>query len=332
MINTIYAEEEALEYDRAKEILKRFPKARVIPIKRYGEVFNPKAQSFRLQKTDPALILAVKNNGFVLPAPLNYGIGGQENYYFSHMMNCLYDCRYCFLQGMFQSANYVVFVNFDDFFDHIKNKQNELGDKSGWFFSGYDCDSLALEPVTHFIDAALDTFEQMPNSWLELRTKSTQIRHLLKRKALANCVVAFSLSPQSVISSLEHKTPSLEKRLKAANQLASKGWPIGLRFDPIIAIDDYQHQYAELFKQTAQAIPSSAIHSISLGPFRLPKPFHKKLTQLYPEEPLFATDIKTVGNMISHGEENEQEMLQFCKDKILDWVDESKFFPCVELL
>ena len=35
----------------------------------------------------------------VHPVPATYGIGGDENYYFSHMLNCLYDCRYCFLQG-----------------------------------------------------------------------------------------------------------------------------------------------------------------------------------------------------------------------------------------
>ena len=31
------------------------------------------------------------------------------------MLNCVYDCRYCFLQGMYRSANYVLFVNYDDF-------------------------------------------------------------------------------------------------------------------------------------------------------------------------------------------------------------------------
>ncbi len=60
MIHTIYVEEEALEYDIAQDILKRFPKARVIPIERYSKVFNPKSQSFRLQKTEPSLLLAVK--------------------------------------------------------------------------------------------------------------------------------------------------------------------------------------------------------------------------------------------------------------------------------
>ena len=32
------------------------------------------------------------------------------------MLNCIYDCKYCFLQGMFNSANYLVFVNYQDFF------------------------------------------------------------------------------------------------------------------------------------------------------------------------------------------------------------------------
>ena len=31
------------------------------------------------------------------------------------MLNCLYDCRYCFLQGMYRSANYVLYVNYEDF-------------------------------------------------------------------------------------------------------------------------------------------------------------------------------------------------------------------------
>ena len=30
------------------------------------------------------------------------------------MYNCIYDCRYCFLQGMYSSANFVLFVNFEE--------------------------------------------------------------------------------------------------------------------------------------------------------------------------------------------------------------------------
>ena len=36
------------------------------------------------------------------------------------MLNCVYDCSYCFLQGMFNSANYLVFVNYEDYFKEIE--------------------------------------------------------------------------------------------------------------------------------------------------------------------------------------------------------------------
>ena len=96
-------------------MLARYADAEIILCDRYGEIFNPKSQNFRLQKQNPALILAQKHKGHVLPAPEGYGLGSEKNYYFSHMLNCVYDCRYCFLQGMYQSAHYVVFVNFEDF-------------------------------------------------------------------------------------------------------------------------------------------------------------------------------------------------------------------------
>ena len=81
-----------------------FPQARLISCKHYKEVFNPAGQSFRLQKKKPALILAKQTGKLVHQIPPSYGVGGTNNYYFSHLLNCLYDCRYCFLQGMYPSA------------------------------------------------------------------------------------------------------------------------------------------------------------------------------------------------------------------------------------
>ena len=100
MIETIYVEEAVRNHPRTQQVLKRFPNAVKIPCERYGEIFNRKAQNFRLQKERPALILAEKFDHFVLEVPEGYGIGGKRNFYFSHMLNCIYDCRYCFLQGM----------------------------------------------------------------------------------------------------------------------------------------------------------------------------------------------------------------------------------------
>jgi len=249
MIETIYIEEAILQHPRVLDILARFPQARKITCGRYGEVFNPKAQNFRLQKQQPALILAEKYKNFALPAPLGYGIGAARNYYFSHMLNCLYDCRYCFLQGMYQSANYVLFVNYEDFQQDIRQLCFDSPDEDLHFFSGYDCDSLALEPVTGFAEQFLPFFATLPNAWLELRTKSTQVRSLLNREPLPRCIVAFSLSPDQIAAKVEDKAPSLERRMDALVKLQEQGWQIGLRFDPLIYQSGYREQYRQLFEQ-----------------------------------------------------------------------------------
>ncbi len=327
MIETIYIEENLQQNARAKAIRARFPAARVITCERFGEVFNPKAQHFRLQKQKPALILAEKYKNFTLTTPDGYGIGGDKNYYFSHMLNCLYDCRYCFLQGMYQSANYVLFVNYEDFQDDIKRRCESQPNDNIHFFSGYDCDSLALEPVTGFAEAFLPFFETLTNSWLELRTKSTQIRGLVARKPLPRCVIAFSLSPDVIADALEHKAPSLARRLAAITTLQQHGWQVGLRFDPVIYCSDYKQQYREFFEQVFSLISNALLHSVSLGVFRLPEAYFKKIHKLYPDERLFASPLQHQG-MVTYPEALEQEMLQYCKEQVLAYIPSDKFYPC----
>lgn len=328
MIDTLYIESAVARHPRVAAIRRRFPEARVVSCERYGEVFNPRAQNFRLQKQRPALIMAEKYQKFMLPAPAGYGIGGGRNYYFSHMLNCLYDCRYCFLQGMYQSANYVLFVNFEDFQQQIREVCQETPDQDVYFFSGYDCDSLALEPVTGFAENFLPLFEALPNAWLELRTKSTQIRTLLNREVVPRCVAAFSLAPETIADKVEAKAPSVAKRIEAAAKLQQQGWKIGLRFDPLIYQSDYRQRYKELFEQVFSVIDADALHSVSLGVFRLPEQYFKKIHKLYPDEKLFASPLQTEAGMVSYRADLEQAMMADCKDMLLQYIAREKFFPC----
>lgn len=328
MISTIYIEEEIAEHPRTLDILKRFPDASKVACERYGEIFNRKSQNFRLQKKQPALILTKKHKGMVLPTPKQYGIGAEHNYYFSHMLNCLYDCRYCFLQGMFQSAHYVLFINYEDFIDDMQTSLEQHNDQAVHFFSGYDCDSLALDPVTNFTEEFLPFFEKNPQALLELRTKSTQIRSLLKRDPIHNCIIAFSFTPNKIASSLEHKAPNIEKRINAIIDLQQAGWLIGLRFDPLIYTKEYEKEYAELFSRVFSSINLDLVHSVSLGSFRLPKAYFRKVEKLYPDEKLFSSPMEEEDNNIGYPAEIRNNMLEFCKDIILEHIPSEKFFPC----
>ena len=328
MIQTIYIERGIESHPRAQRILARFDDAEKILCDRYGEIFNLKSQNFRLQKQNPALILAHKHDGHVLPAPEGYGVGSQENYYFSHMLNCIYDCRYCFLQGMYQSAHYVVFINYEDITDSITERSSQLKNQTPWFFSGYDCDSLAFEPITGFMQHCLSIFENIPHAWLEIRTKSTQVRSLLSRSAINNVVVAFSFTPSDFSRRFEHGVPDIHKRIKAMQMLQSKGWKIGLRFDPIMAYHDYQASYQDMFELIFSRLDNALIHSVSMGEFRMPKGFFKKIKKLYPEEALYHLYMDDNDGMKSFNRSLEQSMFDFCRLQLLRWMPEHKLFNC----
>lgn len=327
MIPVIYIEREVATHPRVEAILARHPRAAHVYCDRYGEILNRRAQNFRLQKKRPALILARKHANHVLEAPDGYGVGGDANYYFSHALNCLYDCRYCFLQGMYRSAHYVVFVNFEDYLEAIDARI--APGRQTWFFSGYDSDSLVLEPVTGFVASMLPYFAQHPDAWLELRTKSTQVKPLLTHDPLPNCVTAFSFTPERVSRALEHHVPPVGKRIDAMVRLARAGWPLGLRFDPLIYHEDYQAGYRDLFRGIFSRVPAQAIHSVSLGPFRLPRNFHNRMARLYPDEPLFACSLSDRGGMVSYAPEVESAMVEFCSRELRQNIDEDRLFPCL---
>jgi spore photoproduct lyase len=315
MIDVIYIEQSVRDHPRARAIVARFPAAQVIDCDHYGEIFNRHNQNFRAQKLRPALLLAEKIGRRILPVPDGYGLDGTDGYYFSHILNCLYDCRYCFLQGLFRSAHYVLFVNYEDFIADISDLCAQ-SDKPQWFFSGYDCDSLALEPISAFTDVFIAALNTIPNAWLELRSKSTQIRSLLDREPVSRVVCAFSLNPQPVIDRLEHRTPTLDARLAALRKLQQHGWPVALRFDPLILGEHFRRDYAAFFRHVFAQIDVDGVHSITLGSFRAPRAHFRRMADLYPDEKLFAEAFDDRQGQIGYAAATEREMLAWCQQQL----------------
>ncbi len=328
----IYVEEDVLGHPRTLQIQARFPDAEVIPCARYGEIFNRRAQSFRLQKRRPSLILARKHRSFVTAAPEGFGFPGTKGFVVSHMHNCIYDCRYCFLQGMYRSAHYVVFVNYEDFQWAIEERIRAERGEILWFYSGYDCDSLALEPVTRFAASFVPFFARFPGAFLELRTKSTQIKSLLEIEAPPNVVAAFSFTPEEIQAAVEHLTPSVDRRLRAMARLQERGWRLGLRFDPLIYDPGFREQYRRLYEQVFAALRADALHSVSLGPFRLPAELFRNVLRLYPDSPLLTAPLEEEGGQVGYPRELEEEMVGFCREELLRHIPREIFVPALSAL
>jgi len=326
-MQTIYIEKAIASHPRTLRIIQQLQPENIIECDFYKEVFNPKAQNFRIQKQNPALILAEKKNNFISKSPPGFGIGGDVNYYFSHMLNCLFDCRYCFLQGMYSSANYVVFVNYEDFMQEIV-LLSQTAVNPIYFFSGYDCDSLAYEPVTYFLKEFLPFFQPLKNAILELRTKSTNIKELLHVSAFKHCVVAFSLNPDEISQAIEKKVPPLAKRLQAMQEVANHGWPIGLRFDPLIYHPNFKLLYQDLIETIFKLISPQQIHSISVGTMRFPEKMYQTIVNLYPNDALLAHPLYKQGKTMAYRDELEQSMKAWVYELLSNHVNQAILFEC----
>ena len=326
MFSAIYIEEEIKDWERVKKISKSFPHLPKIICGRYGEIFNRSNQNFRIQKKSPALILAKKYGNLVIPTPSGYGFNGGKNFYFSHMLNCVYDCRYCFLQGMYRSANYVLFVNYDDFKLQIEESIHSCEENS-IYYSGYDCDSLALEPVSHFCDYFLGVFERNPTGILEIRTKSTQVRKFLDQSPIPNVVVAMSFTSQKSSLLFEHGVPSIKKRVSVLKKLQEKGWKVAIRFEPVIFEDTLFENYKDLFDQVFQSLDVNQLHSVSLGEFRMPKTYYKSIVKLYPDEELFARETRIDNGVVSL-EDIYSSSLRNIENLLKTYVSREKYYFC----
>ena len=327
MFSAIYIEQEVANTERVKKLLSRFSSIPQISCERYGEVFNRKAQNFRLQKKAPALILAKKHGNLVLPAPQGYGFNDSKSYYFSHMLNCVYDCRYCFLQGMYRSANYVLFTNYEDF-ETALVQTIEANPGPSVYYSGYDCDSLALEPVSNFCKYYLPVFAKHPRATLEIRTKSTQIRSLLEVEAIPNCVIAMSFTTQEAAQKWEHKVPSIGKRIEALRKLQNAGWNVAIRFEPLIFESDSLQAYQQLFDDVFSALQVDKIHSVSTGLFRMPTGFYKNIVKLYPDEESFARSTYVEDGMISLDGDRQEMQWESVEKLLRGYLSPQQYYRC----
>ena len=120
------------------------------------------------------------------------------------MMNCIYDCSYCYLKGMYPSGHMVLFVNIEDYLeelDHILKTQNM------YVCISYDADLLAMEAVTGYVGLWSAYAAKHENLKLEIRTKCAG-HAMWDLPCLSNVIYAFTLSPQKMIDAFEKETPS----------------------------------------------------------------------------------------------------------------------------
>ena len=110
-------------------------------------------------------------------------------------------------------------------------------------------------------------------------------------------------------------------------KIAGLGWLVGLRIDPLIDYKNFEERYRALFDKLFANLLLIPVHSVSLGAFRVPVSYFKKMEKLYPEEPLFAGKFEKRGNFTGYRQQIEQAREAFCRDELLKRIPRGKTLP-----
>lgn len=315
-------------HPRTKRILQNFPRAAVILIDHYKDVFCRKGQNFILQQCSQNLILAAKQGTLIYPgAPVCQDFGNENFYYTSCVMNCVYDCEYCYLKGMYPSGNMVVFVNLEDIFREVKKL---LEERAVYLCISYDTDLLAMEPITGYVKEwnafAQTQTDPAKTLKIEIRTKSADCLFWQRHLPAAGIIYAITLSPQAVIDACEHKTPSLARRLASAREALQRGFSVRLCFDPMIYCRDWKQQYGEMLRQVFAEINMDRITDVSVGTFRVSQDYLKKMRKTRPGSAVVQFPYQNDNGVYHYSKELTEQMEGFLVELLKKKVPEEKIF------
>lgn len=324
MFNVIYVEEEAYRYPITGQILERYSDTEIIIIKHYKDVFNRPNQHFRIQKMYPALILAVKREPFIYKGPdVCQNFGYTNFYYTSFLLNCIFDCEYCYLQGMYQSANLVAFVNTEDFKSAILDVVNR---EPVLLAASYDTDLIGFHNIIPYMDYFYDFFKDQPKLFVEVRTKSGNQSFYRNHQPLDNLIIAFTLTPDEVIGKYERGTPPLSARIKAIQAAITNGFNVRICLDPIFINEDFDSIYKPFYNNIFTQITPEGIVDVGYGFFRMSKEFFKKIQRQRGSSQLFSENYQIRGNVVSYPQELQGEIQEKHYEILTKYIEKEKIF------
>ena len=266
--------------------------SRVVWINHYKDIFNRKGQSLAFQKKSPALILAKKEGKLVYNGSKECQSFGNEHFYYtSCIMNCLFDCEYCYLQGMYPSADVVLFMNLDDIFHEVDELLREHG---VYLCISYDTDLVALENITGYCRRWIEYAKNRVGLTIELRTKaelSDSFIRMLDEKECENIIFAFTLSTDMIQLSYEHNTSSIQSRIASIMRASQKGLNVRVCFDPLLTyadLSELKKAYGTLIDKLFESVTDQMFYDVSLGEFRVPCDYLKRMRKRRPGSKLLA--------------------------------------------
>jgi spore photoproduct lyase len=265
----LYVEKDVAHSSFAGQVLKTLPG---VPAERIGHAQEILPSLRRSQdpfgKGKLTLVLAKNRGAFLEPCP------GTPHYLCCgyHVLNvgtnCSMNCSYCILQAYLTNPCLILYANLEDMFEELEQKLTGASMKVYRIGTGEFSDSLSLDHLTRLASRVVPYFSRKRSAWLEFKTKSNQVAHLLDIDHGGRIVVSWSLNSERMIAAEEHGSSTLVERIAAARAVQEAGYWLGFHFDPLIHYPGWEDDYRRVLDQLFQRIDPRRVVWVSLGSFR----------------------------------------------------------------
>lgn len=325
--STVYVEKDILRHPRTEAILKKLPRAQIIRIDDYHAIFNRRRQNYALQHASKALILAENHDELIHSgSPVCQSFDHRWFYYCTTVMNCVYDCGYCWLKGLYASGNLVIFVNIEDIFSELEKM---LREHPVYLCVSYDTDLLALDSLTGYARLWASFAASHEDLTIEIRTKGCGT--LPQMDVSDRTILAFTVSPERETGLFEKSAPSLGKRVSLLQEAMRRGFPVRLCLDPVLVCAGWKKDYREMMDHLHEAVDLTQVMDFSVGTFRLSAEYMKRMRRQDPGSAILQYPYDCSDGFFHLPDRVEKDTEQYVIDLLKKYVPEERIFVWREL-
>jgi len=242
------------------------------------------------------------------------------------VISCGHDCSYCSIQSFYTGGK----VQFDT---ELKRKLEEIDldpNKRYHIGTGQSSDSLMWGNRENSLQYLIEFARKNPNVILEFKTKSKNITWLLENDIPRNIIITWSINPQTVIDNEEHLTASLEERIRAAEQIATKGTLVGFHLHPMVHYENGENEYREVIKQITERFTPEQVVTISFGTLTFIKPVIKKLRNREFKTKILQMPFVDAEGKFSYPYEVKKQLFSTAYNAFSPWHKKVYFYMCME--
>lgn len=245
--DAVYYEPQALEYPLGKAMREKYRTLPWVEITSHNRI--------------PELS-AAENKAFAqLKRHLVLGVRKTHQYTENHKVSdwlvpytssgCRAMCLYCYLVCSYNKCAYLrLFVNREQMMEKLL-KKDRAAPVPQTFEIGSNSDLVLENAVTDNLPWTIERFAREGRGRLTFPTKFEMVGPLLPLEHGGKTIFRMSVNPAEIVRQVELGTSPLEARIRALNEMAAAGYPVGLLVAPVILMPDWRRQYGELMDALA---------------------------------------------------------------------------------